>query len=362
MSACDECLRRGWLVGRLSGHIEHLRSDRGHVRAVLALDDASLIAALCPKVHAPALLAERDAFDVDAERRRVAVAGVATVCVHAANYPEDVRVLSDRPAVLYVAGQPLLVTEPSTRIAVVGSRRAGPDGRSAAWRLGRDLALAGVPVVSGMALGIDAAAPRGALDGGGPTVAVLGCGPDVAYPRSESALHERIRAHGAVVSELPPGTTVRRWTFPARNRIIAALAGLTVVVEAAERSGSLITAEIAQDLGREVGAMPGRAGHWGARGSNGLLRDGAAVVRDAKDALDEVLGVGTRTMLRVGPDAALLSPALRDLLEDVRRGRETVAALCASPDDLPRVTAGLGELEVLGHLRRTAEGRYEIAA
>ncbi len=175
-------------------------------------------------------------------------------------------------------------------VAIVGTRRASADGLEMATTLGRGLARAGVTVVSGMALGIDSAAHRGALDGGGATVAVLAGAAEIAYPRSKATLHAELVSRACAVSELPPGFEPFRWCFPARNRIIAGLAQLTLVVEGAERSGSLITADFAGALGREVAAVPGRATSPRTRGSNGLIRDGATVVLGVDDVLDAVLG------------------------------------------------------------------------
>ena len=177
-------------------------------------------------------------------------------------------------------------------MAVVGSRRPSPYGLEMARSLGRGLAAAGIVVVSGLALGIDAAAHRGCLEVAGVPVAVLAGGPDLPYPRSHRRLYAEVVATGLVLSEMPPGQRAFRWSFPARNRLMAGIAGMTVVVEAAEPSGSLITAEFAQDLGRVVGAVPGRVTARMAAGSNALLRDGAAVVRSPEDVLDDLLGAG----------------------------------------------------------------------
>ncbi len=176
-------------------------------------------------------------------------------------------------------------------MTVVGARRASSYGREIARELGRELAAAGFLVVSGLAFGIDACAHRGALDAG-LTVAVLGCGADVAYPAAHRSLWRRISEQGLVLSELPPGTGAWRWTFPARNRIMAALAGMTVVVEAAQRSGSLITADLAADLGRDLGAVPGPVNSRASAGANDLLAGGACLIRDAQDVLDAMLGPG----------------------------------------------------------------------
>jgi DNA processing protein len=186
---------------------------------------------------------------------------------------------------------------------------------------------------------------------------VLAGGADVPYPASKRGLYRRILEHGCVVSEMPPGFAPFKWCFPARNRIIAALAQTTVVVEAAERSGSLITAEIAADLGREIGAVPGPVTSWRARGTNALLRDGATLVRDTRDVLDAVVGVDHA----VGPDpAAGLEPRLASLLRAVADGRDTLAALAGAPDQAHGTLAALTELELLGHLRRVAGGRYVV--
>lgn len=368
MSACDACLRRGLLVGRLSSHLEVMRSDRRGVRGVLALDDGDLIAAV-GGARARALGAAHAQADPGALRASMAAGGIAAVCGHDDAYPPGLRDLPDEPAVLFVTGSPSVLAacagDPAATpaVAIVGARRASADGCAFARTLARDLVLAGVPVISGMALGIDAAAHRGALEGGTATVAVLGSGPDVAYPRTETRLHRELAERAVVISEMPPGSGARRWSFPARNRIIAGLARLTVVVEAAERSGSLITATYAQELGREVGAVPGRPTSTGTRGSNLLLRDGAAVILGAQDVLDLLFGVGARIAGSLAEGTTTLAPALRATLEQVRAGRETVAALCGEPGrEVGEVMAALGELEFLGYLRRTGEGRYVAAA
>ncbi|HET7421597.1 MAG TPA: DNA-processing protein DprA [Candidatus Dormibacteraeota bacterium] len=182
------------------------------------------------------------------------------------------------------------------RVAIVGSRRPSPYGEAVAEQLALDLARAGVVVVSGLALGIDAAAHRGALNGGGVTVAVMGTGVDIVYPAAHGVLAEAIlAAGGALVSQFPDGTAPRRHNFPARNYTMAALSDVVVVVEAAEGSGALITAEAALDLHKEVMAVPGSVFSPLSIGTHGLIRDGAAIVQNARDVLaalhlqDEVL-------------------------------------------------------------------------
>jgi DNA processing protein len=178
------------------------------------------------------------------------------------------------------------------RVALVGSRRPSPYGEAVAEQLGMELARAGVVVVSGLALGIDAAAHRGALNGGGVTVAVMGTGVDLIYPASNSRLAEDILAGGgALVSQFPDGTAPRRHNFPARNHTMAALADGVVVVEAAQASGALITAEAALDMHKEVMAVPGSVFSSLSVGTHALIRDGAALVQNARDIL-AVLGLG----------------------------------------------------------------------
>src|ERR1700736_2507671 len=177
------------------------------------------------------------------------------------------------------------------RVAIVGSRRPSPYGEAVAEQLAADLARAGVVVISGLALGIDAAAHRGALVGGGVTVAVMGTGVDIVYPAAHSRLAEEIlAAGGALVSQFPDGTTPRRHNFPARNLTIAALSDAVVVVEAVQGSGALITAEAALDLHKEVMAVPGSIFSPLSVGTHGLIRDGAGLVQNARDVL-AVLGL-----------------------------------------------------------------------
>ena len=172
------------------------------------------------------------------------------------------------------------------RVAIVGSRRPSPYGEAVAEQLGLELARTGVVVISGLALGIDAAAHRGALNGGGVTVAVMGTGVDIIYPAAHSALAEAIlQAGGALVSQFPDGTTPRRHNFPARNYTMAALSDVVVVVEAAEGSGALITAEAALDLHKEVMAVPGSVFSPLSVGTHALIRDGAGLVQNARDVL-----------------------------------------------------------------------------
>ena len=269
--ACGPCLARTWLIARLAGAIEIARHQRRRLREILALSEEKLVAGL-GGARAGAIADEFERLDIDALREAVARSGLEAACRHDPAYPARLRDLDDAPATLFVAGgvsrlEGLVgadLEQGPRAVAVVGTRRASADGLEVARALGRGLAAAGVTVVSGMALGVDSAAHAGALESSGRTVAVLAGGADVPYPPSKARLHGLIAERGCVVGELPPGFVAMRWCFPARNRIIAALGHMTIVVEAARRSGSLITAEIAIDIGREVGAVPG-PGHGVAR-------------------------------------------------------------------------------------------------
>jgi DNA processing protein len=362
--ACPDCLRRAWLIGSLAGHIETAVSDTAGNRAheVLALPDEEL-ARLMARKEAGSFL--RGAASRTPERLRAEIegAGAWASCRHDELYPEALRDLGDAPGALFGCGDAALLRglAPSGAVTIVGSRRPSGYGRELAANLGREVASSGLAVLSGMAMGIDAAAHGGALEAGGITVAVLGSGVDVPYPPRHRRLYEEIVERGLVLGELPPGTTARRWTFPARNRIMAALGGMTVVVEARERSGSLITSAMADDLGREVGAVPGRVGSSPAVGTNALLRSGAHVIRGGADVLDSLLGAGAGERLRRhGP---VLDPDLAELLGHLERGAASADALARSSDLEPgALAAALVRLELSGYVRSDASGRYQRTA
>ena len=257
-------------------------------------------------------------------------------------------------------------------VTIVGARQASGYGLRVAERLGRDLAVAGVTVVSGMARGIDTAAHRGALLGGGVTVAVLAGGPDIVYPPMNRDLYRQILGSGAVISEHPPGTRTRKHHFPARNRIMAALGRVVVIVEAAQPSGSLITADLAAKLGRTVGAVPGQLGIRVAEGTNDLIKEGAHLIRDARDVLDLLFGVGVEKAPRSLEPASRrlkaappprpgppLDPPLRAVFELVGSGAATVDRVALDGRLAPREAAvTLARLERLGYVAVDALGAY----
>jgi DNA processing protein len=245
-------------------------------------------------------------------------------------------------------------------VTIVGSRRASAYALRVATQLGRDLALAGFTVVSGLALGIDAAAHRGALAAGGAPVAVLANGPDVVYPPVHRELYEQVGARGALISEYPPGTQARKHQFPDRDRIMAALGKAVVIVEAALPSGSLITADAAGKLGREVGAVPGQVGARNAEGTNQLLREGAGIIRHATDVLDGMFEIDRADRTLFG---AALQPHLREALATVEQGAATVDEIAAAGELDPREAAvSLAHLELLGYLEADAGGRFARTA
>jgi DNA protecting protein DprA len=289
------------------------------------------------------------AADVDAFRRDLADTGTLCVTVFDPAYPAGLRDLHDPPLAVFLRGALAQLPPQGDRaaVAIVGARRPTDPGLRIARRLGAFAAGGGLAVVSGMALGIDAAAHAGALDAGGVTVAVLGCGTDIAYPRRHRGLYERILEHGLAVSEYPPGTTPAPWRFPARNRVIAALAGTLVVVEARARSGALITADHALDLGRDVVAVPGAAGAVASAGTNGLIKAGAGLVEDEAD-LSVWLGVDAPS----GPEP----PADRG----ARAVLERVSGGPAYADNAAEAVI-LSRLELDGWVARDAAGRYTLA-
>jgi DNA processing protein len=356
-TACDDCLRRTDLIARLAGWLDVEWRRRDAPARVLALPDEALL-----DVSAETSVRRRyESFDPAAALEAVQASGLVAVCRCTERYPARLRDLPDPPAVLHIAGDPAALADEDA-VGVVGARRATAYGLSIAHELGRRLSAAGVTVVSGLALGVDSKAHEGAatVRAGTPLVAVLAGGADTPYPAGKRRLYETVRERGCVVSEMPPGFGIWRWSFVARNRIIAALSRVLVVVEAAERSGSLTTADLACELGRVVGAVPGRVTNRFAAGTHALIRDGAALVRGTEDVLDLLADVSGRRFELPGPAAIADLPApLARLLAAVEDGRGSLAELATGMTDARAVLAGLGELEARGLVRRGFGGRYE---
>ncbi len=369
VDACEPCLRRGHLLGFLAPHLagvlERRERDRDRVRlrGLLALPDADLIDAVAGAASGEASRFVEE-FDAHAAAQRLEARRVSAVCRHGERFPKQLSALVDSPQVLFGTASVARLAELAAgrAVALVGARRASPYGLEMAYELGRGLGAAGVTVVSGLALGIDAAAHRGCLDAGGPAIAVLAGGPDVPYPRSNLGLYERIHRDGIAVSEVPPGIRPYRWSFPARNRIMAGLSATTVVVEAADPSGSLITSSFAGQVGRTVAAVPGRANARLAAGGNNLIKDGALVVTSAEDVLEDLFGVGTRPDPPPRPAVAPSDPVDASILDAVEADMD-IDAICAT-SGLPvrEARAALTRLERAGSVRRDGMGAYRRTA
>jgi DNA processing protein len=297
----------------------------------------------------------REGFDAGEVFASCEAMGLEVLTLTDPGYPERLAEIPDPPPALFVEG----ALPAGATVALVGSRRATATGIEAARALGRSLGERGVCVVSGLALGVDAAAHEGALEVGGPTVGVLGCGVDIVYPRRNWRLFERVLEGGALVSEYSPGEPPLRWRFPARNRIIAGLCDAVVIVEAPEKSGALITARHAAEAGRDVWAVPGPLGSLQSRGSNRLLADGAGVLWDIPEF---VAGFADWQ-----PEVGDAVPQLADGLPEVEE-----AVLCGvgfEPTEVDVVAArtGVGVREVLpvltllelkGYVTRSCGGAF----
>lgn len=346
---------------------EHLRAL---VAATGSLEGAASIGAnVVPGVSLPlaarAFLASPDQAALDADLAWIETSGAHLVPITSDLYPPLLAHIERGPPVLYVLGDLGALVTP--QIAIVGSRNPTATGRSTAYDFAKYFARAGLTITSGLALGIDAASHEGALDGGGLTVAVCGCGLDIVYPRRNVALAHRIRASGALVSEFPPRTNPLAAYFPQRNRVISGLSVGTLVVEAARRSGSLITAQHALEQGREVFAIPGSIHNPLSRGCHKLIREGAKLVEQAADVLSEVANflqtqpLARRPMPRgdgcdAGPALDKEYEILLDALGFEPASLDVLAARTGFSG--ARVASMLLILELQGRIKPHAGGRY----
>lgn len=291
-------------------------------------------------------------------RQRVAARGIGVLGWHEPRFPAGLLATSDCPPALWYRGDLTALTAPA--IAIVGSRAASAVALETAARLGEDLAAFGITVVSGLARGVDSAAHRGAIRQG-QTIAVLGSGVDRIYPAEHRGLADSITARGLVVSEFPPGSAPLPFRFPLRNRIISGLSLAVIVIEASEKSGSLITAACALEQGREVMAVPGNVLSGRNRGGHALLRDGARIVETAEDVVVEL---GLTARVAPGPEAGASTgksincedPVLGAM--DVGHAYDLDALAAACGLDVARLLPRLSELELRGHLRRLEGGRF----
>ncbi len=272
-------------------------------------------------------------------------------------WPAGLAALEKAPAQLYYRGDVrALERSPNLTVAIVGTRQASDYGLRVARGLAKAFAEAGAVVVSGLARGIDTAAHQGALDAGGMTIAVLGTGPDVPYPAGNRRLLDAIAARGLVLSESPPGTKAALGCFPKRNRIIAALARLTIVVEAGFKSGALNTANHADGLGRVVAAVPGPIDLPGSAGSNQLLRDGAQVITSVGDAL-ALMGLSRKSTGR--PELGLVEAEIWDALGSGEAAVDVLAERAKVP--MAELLGGVSRLELLGLVRANPDGKFARA-
>ena len=278
------------------------------------------------------------------------------------DYPRKLLEIGDPPPVLFVRGA---VNEADRfAVAIVGSRHSSPYGRTITARLAQDLCAVGLTIVSGGALGIDIAAHRAVIEAGGRTLAILGCGLDVDYPRENRPAFEQIvdRGLGALITEFPPGAQPEPWRFPMRNRVISGLSTAVIIVEAGTQSGALLTANIAAEQGRDVMAVPGNVDRPGSRGTNGLIKDGAMLVENASDVLS-ALGILTlnspESESRQRVPTLQVPPEQRILLENLSLTPKHIDALAA---DVKRSTVDVGVqltmLELSGQVRRLPGNTY----
>jgi DNA processing protein len=297
---------------------------------------------------------------IEAEVRHARQAGVTIVPFTDARYPARLRMISDPPPFLYVKGD--IRGEDDKAVAVVGSRSASDYGRKVTRDLCRGLTALGFTVVSGLARGIDGTAHETALSSGGRTIAVLGSGVDRAYPPEHQLLYRRISENGAVVSELPVGTRPMAFNFPSRNRLISGWSLGVVVVEATEKSGSLITARLAVEQGREVFAVPGEVGSSRSRGAHRLIRQGAKLVETVEDIVEEIA-----PQLLTRGDAAQEQRTLPpDVSDEVRKIFNLLRERSLQIDEIiegsgltsARVSEILLDLELRGYLRQLPGKRY----
>jgi DNA processing protein len=300
--------------------------------------------------------------EVEAEIIRAEKAAVKVVPFTDSTYPARLRMIADPPPLLYVKGD--IRSEDEKAVAIVGSRSASDYGRRVARDLCRGLASLGFTVVSGMARGIDGTAHGTALNAGGRTIAVLGSGVDRAYPAEHQQLYQRISENGAVISEFPLGTRPMAFNFPARNRLISGLSLGVVVVEATEKSGSLITAALALEQGREVFAVPGEVGSSRSRGAHRLIRQGAKLVETVDDILEEI--APQLAARRGNADGAVKRTLPRHLGDEFQKIFDLFQERSLQIDEViensgyspPRVSEILLELELQGYIKQLPGKKY----
>jgi DNA processing protein len=339
-----ECLAHGWTPSRL------LAAGSAELRQV------GFSAALCD------WLARPDTAQLEQDMRWLAQPSHQLLTLTDDRYPALLKTIPDPPPVLFVAGRPEALNEP--QLAIVGSRNPTPQGQHNAREFARALAQAGLVITSGLASGIDSCAHSAAIEAGSITIAVLGTGPDIIYPAKNRVLAAKIIENGAIVSEFPPGTSARPFHFPQRNRIISGLSLGVLVVEAALRSGSLITARLAGAQGREVFALPGDRQNPMAKGCHRLIRQGAKLVEETRHILEELTVLADVYMEETGVEQSSGMPlptnaVARRLFDHMGFGPVTVDELADRSGLTPgSVSSMLVVLELHGYIVSLPGGRY----
>jgi DNA processing protein len=363
MTACAECMRAAVIRSEALGYAERRFTSTVQASELLRLPPAQMNQQL--RLACPGIDADIDRHVDDLLARRGGRADLWAVCRHDGLFPHGLHGLDDMPHVVFGAGEIERFGEfaAGDGVAIVGARRASSYGRDVAYSLGSELSAVGICVVSGLALGIDGAAHRGAIQAGGRTIAVLAGGPDLPYPPSHRRLYEQITGVGSVVSENPPGTRAKRWAFPARNRIIAALSRMTILVEGAEGSGARYTAEFAEQLDLEIGAVPGPVTSPLSHIPNELLtHENVRLIRGAADVFDVLSDYGEYPQLP-GFDESRLNDEQIEVLECIASGDSTPRAIGLRLPmlDARKITRELGALELMGEIKPEPDGSYSMA-
>ncbi|MBZ0294576.1 MAG: DNA-processing protein DprA [Anaerolineae bacterium] len=338
--------------------LAHLLNEFGDLKEAWDATERQLQQSGLEKQPLQNLLKTRAQLDLDEELERVHQIGAWVLTAQDSRYPDLLKNLSDAPLVLYVLGT--ITAEDNLALGIVGTRKATQYGRDAAYGLAKALAANGITVVSGLAQGIDTAAHRGALDGQGRTIAVMGCGINQIYPRENYDLAREISYQGAIISEFPLNVRPEARNFPRRNRVISGLALGILVAEAPEASGALITAGIAAEQGREVFAVPGNIFSPNSRGTNRLIQDGAKLVMSVEDILEELniaqVAMQTKAVTNhIAPTNDLERQVVSNLSADPIHV-DDLARLCGLP--IARITATLTILELKGLAQKAGPMRY----
>lgn len=357
IGCCSQCARRRWLLGAMSARLDFCARDPIRFWQLLELADADLIDAIGGRRRDALHTAHRqwEPQEIDSPEQ------TESVCPHHHTYPPSLHGNPLAPHALGVRGGLERLDEAlgGAVVAIVGTRRATDYGMETARDLARGLAACGVTIASGLAEGIALAAHRGALQARGATLTAMASGLDRCSPASCRALYRRVIDGGCAISEAPAGMPLRYWGILGRTRTLALLAQLVIVVEADERPSELACARVAQALGTPVAAVPGRLSSPASKGTNSLLMNGAQLIRGPQDALDLLYGLGTHQL----PSPTIeIEPQLRDVLERVGCGEDTLAKLTARDNQSNDIALALIDLELRGLLIRGDGGRYLTSA